>query len=407
MKRKTSALTIILLSLFTTLVVAQFGDFVSSNIFPTPPPINSVYIRADGSIKPSTAPITIENHVYTLIGDLTNTTLKIERDGVVLDGAGYAIIGNSFNFHEGVDITNRTNITIRNLVINQFGTGILMDNASRNTVKGNKITTYNAFTMTNADNNTIVGNTAVNLDYGIFGTGSYNQIADNNFSSDPSGGDIGTGISLWSSNGNALSRNTISHEIGINLARAQHNIISNNTIIGVGSKGIILTRASNNQVFGNIIKENADALHISAESFNNIIFENTFERNTFGVALSYHGVEVRWENVYNNTLYRNSFVNNVQDVWIVQGTPINYWDNGQQGNFWSDYNGIDNNNDGIGDTPYIIDENNSDNFPLMMPYVTSPSEPELFPTTFVVVAVIVSVAVVGIGLLVYFKKRKH
>ena len=91
----------------------------------------------------------------------------------------------------------------------------------------------------------------------------------------------------------------------------------------------------------------------------------------------------------------------------TQGTPINYWDNGQQGNFWSDYNGIDNNNDGIGDTPYIIDENNSDNFPLMMPYVTSPSEPELFPTTFVVVAVIVSVAVVGIGLLVYFKKRKH
>lgn len=416
MKRKTLALTIILVLLCTALVVAQSEDFVSSNIFPAIPPINSVYIRADGSIEPSTAPITIENNVYTLTGDLTNTTLKIERDGFVLDGAGYSIIGNDIHFHAGVDVSNRTNITVKNLVINQFGTGMLMDNASENTLKGNKIATYNAFNMVNADNNIIVGNTAANLDYGIVGTGSYNQISANNFSSDLSdGGYARMGISLWSSNNNTLSRNTISHGIGINLARAHYNIISNNTLIGggteLGSKGILLTSASNNLVFGNTIKEKtrveSDALQLSLESFNNVIFENTFERNTCGVALSYHGVEVRWENVYNNTLYRNSFVNNVQDVWIVQGTPVNYWDNGQQGNFWSAYKGTDNNTDGIGDTPYIIDANNQDNYPLMMPYVTSSSEPaqKSFPTTTLVAAALALAAVVGIGLIVHFKKR--
>jgi len=44
------------------------------------------------------------------------------------------------------------------------------------------------------------------------------------------------------------------------------------------------------------------------------------------------------------------------------------WDNGCEGNYWSIYNETDLNRDGIGDTPYIIDGNNQDNYPLMNPY---------------------------------------
>ncbi|UCH31942.1 MAG: hypothetical protein JSV05_00640, partial [Candidatus Bathyarchaeota archaeon] len=54
------------------------------------------------------------------------------------------------------------------------------------------------------------------------------------------------------------------------------------------------------------------------------------------------------------------------------------WDNGYPsgGNFWSDYDGVDvkrgfyqneSGSDGIGDTPYIIDENAADYYPLMEP----------------------------------------
>jgi hypothetical protein len=52
------------------------------------------------------------------------------------------------------------------------------------------------------------------------------------------------------------------------------------------------------------------------------------------------------------------------------GTPydppvyVNKWDNGSIGNYWSNYNGTDANNDGIGESPYMMDVNNKDNYPL-------------------------------------------
>ena len=49
-------------------------------------------------------------------------------------------------------------------------------------------------------------------------------------------------------------------------------------------------------------------------------------------------------------------------------TSVNVWDNGSNGNYWSDYTGDDAGGDGIGDTPYVIDENNQDRYPLMKPW---------------------------------------
>lgn len=76
--------------------------------------------------------------------------------------------------------------------------------------------------------------------------------------------------------------------------------------------------------------------------------------------------------VSNNSICRNSFVGNTRQAYDIYWDDklfiprsVNSWDNGTTGNYWSDYTGKDADGDGIGDTPYIIDENNRDNYPLM------------------------------------------
>ena len=54
---------------------------------------------------------------------------------------------------------------------------------------------------------------------------------------------------------------------------------------------------------------------------------------------------------------------------MVAPFGMHIWDNGYPsgGNFWSDFNPTDNDNDGIGDTAYVINQNrnNTDHYPLM------------------------------------------
>jgi hypothetical protein len=86
----------------------------------------------------------------------------------------------------------------------------------------------------------------------------------------------------------------------------------------------------------------------------------------------------------NNTIYHNSFVNNGKQVStsgspLPSPAPLNVWNDGYPsgGNYWSDYTGVDvksgpnqdqPGSDGIGDTPYTIDSNNMDHYPLMSPW---------------------------------------
>jgi len=71
-------------------------------------------------------------------------------------------------------------------------------------------------------------------------------------------------------------------------------------------------------------------------------------------------------------------VNNTEQVLSYNST--NVWDNSYPsgGNYWSDYTDVDLDSgphqnilgsDGIWDHPFVIDENNTDNYPLVKPYV--------------------------------------
>lgn len=182
--------------------------------------------------------------------------------------------------------------------------------------------------------------------------------------------------------------------LGIDVWGGTSNVITGNRILG-NVRGITFeSTTSNNRVFGNNITGNHYGLWISA-SQNNSIYNNNFDNNTVNVFIT------------GETIIRGR---------ETVDTPLmNTFDNGTTGNYWSNYNGTDSNGNGIGDAPYIIDENNRDNYPLMMPYEisTTPSpspEPtpkvEPFPTTLFIGSAII-VAFIGLGLFVYFKKRKR
>jgi len=157
------------------------------------------------------------------------------------------------------------------------------------------------------------------------------------------------------------------------------NIIANNT------EGIVFQGGNDNLVSKNMVMENGKGIHLDTYGGRGQIIKNNNLLN------NEHGIYLYCSS--NNTIYHNNFINNtkqVYDYWwgypeLSVGPYVNSWDSGYPsgGNYWSDYKGTDlysgpnqneTNHDWIGDSAYIIDENNQDNYPLMDPYVPETEE---------------------------------
>src|SRR4030066_307866 len=175
---------------------------------------------------------------------------------------------------------------------------------------------------------------------------------------------IATGIYL-SGRKNVIIKNIIidNYVTGIQLSECENITISNNSVSDC-SVNIEMTHSNNSRIEGNNITRNN--FGISIRNSDQVI-GNTFLDNNYGFQLHSE----------NCTFYHNNFSNSSEyygrHEWAVKVSPINSWDSGSEGNYWSDYNGIDANGDGIGDTPYTLDSNNTDNFPLMNPFGTNSS----------------------------------
>ena len=106
-----------------------------------------------------------------------------------------------------------------------------------------------------------------------------------------------------------------------------------------------------------------------AESPNTVV-GNHIEGNIEGIFM---GPLVDTHEKDYNILYHNSFINNTRHVYDCECTDphtiqhLNIWNSGTSSNYWSDYNGTDADEDGIGDTPYQISSDDFDTNPLMTP----------------------------------------
>jgi parallel beta-helix repeat protein len=373
--KKSSVFAFSTILVFSMMAATQPVSLAHANPLPAPP-INHIFIESDGTVEPSTAPILRDGNIYILTEDMPNSSIEVKRDNIIIDGAGHGIHGYDTSHYDGIIISYRTNITIKNLDISPFGFGVRMDYASNNTITGNKMQAFTGVSLLYSDYNQIIGN-VITDGYGVQGPGSNNLIIGNNFTSGLFGGGNGMGIYVKGNN-NIISQNFMQEELSIQLPSSMYNTISNNTIVN-GRTAILLGESSNNLVFGNIIKGKTDtrsgALGISSGSYNNTVYANQFENNALAISLGMQIADFIYNNVSSNHFYHNNFVNNTQNVWIAPGTPVNFWDDGKVGNYWSDFHGVDSNGDGLSETPYEIAANNTDYHPLMEPIDTSAATP--------------------------------
>lgn len=307
----------------------------------------TIYIRPDGTVYPSTAPLSRVGDVYTFTSNIYDL-IVVQRSNIIIDGAGCTLQGSGSG--NGFYLYSIKNVTIQNTNIQGFNYGVYIANSFYSSIAGNNITENNW--------------------YGIWlQASSNNNISRNNITKNDA-----EGFRLYYSSYNSISENTIANNSeGIGLYYSLYNSISRNNMTTNDGVGIWLGYSSNNSISGNNMTANNMEGIVLVSSSNNNITGNTIANNRYGILL---------DSSSNNFIYHNNFVNNVIQVLTYRGS-VDVWDNGypSAGNYWSDYIGVDqksgpnqdqHGSDGIGDTPYVIDADNRDRYPLMMPWTPIP-----------------------------------
>jgi nitrous oxidase accessory protein len=391
--------------------------------------------RTKLSLHPPLVPMSIFTYTYMGYSEpiriaasdvkLSGFTITTVGGGISATGNGTQITGNILNM--GVSATgNRTKI-IGN-IMNQ-GSGISISGDNNVIAQNSVLAGWNSFISCTGSFNFIEGNSIVGS------TSSESLDLDGSFN-------VIYGNTLTDCGSIAVGAPPVSVE-------CEGNIIAKNNLTNSGG---IYIRGSSNVICANRIANGGAALEVTMGD-NNTFYANHIVNNTFGARVGFDQTDISRQSgprVAQNTLYHNNFISNTQQAidWNWLGT--NSWDNGREGNYWSDYNSADWNFDGIGDVSYTLSEaisfyapstQGADRYPLMAPFdidsvtvelpewayaalspepTTSPTptpsqeptatpetqQPQLFPTA-LVIALVITIIVEGIGLIIYFKKRKR
>ena len=376
----------------------------------------AIAFASDGDV------VSVKNGVY-LVDE--NTTIVINKTLTLIgeDPKNTVILGASPKRYEnGIAIRLAApNSTISGFTIANFGVAVSIAN-------------YYAEPYPSGCK--IVNNNILNNSEGIRPQRNDLLISGNNITNNNSG------ITGYNTENIMINRNNITENgygtyIGIckNITISE-NQISNNT------GGINLYYYGPHFVSCNNVTNNGWGIRFAEACSNATVYDNNITQKGIGVALlNFPNAGDIVVSGVGNIVYGNLFINNAKQVTQQEsnynypsttrmGTDIVSWDNGAIGNYWTDYSGLDDNDDGIGDEPYFINEDNKDNYPFMTPERSlsptpqpSPSSspkptPTLEPTptmepvaeqapfsTTLIISFLVVAAVVGLCLLVYLKKH--
>jgi parallel beta-helix repeat protein len=398
---------VLFLSLCVLLAAATIVWSVEAN--------GDIYIRADGSVE-GTDKIQRSGNVYSFMGDVCGSVV-VEKDNVVVDGSGYSLQGTGIG--TGINLAGRTDVTVKNLEISDFFFGVYLDGSLDNSVSNSSIhaTVYGVY-LFESSSNTIFGcNISENILSGVWLRGSSNNMINDNRMT--GNGQDGIWLSS-SSDDNMVSGNIVTaNDYGIRIDDYSSNVLRNNEFtdnvcnfgvfgsllpefiqdiddsntvegkpviywvnrhdetvpldagyvalvncsritaqnleLGGNGQGVMLVSTTEAVITQNNIAENIHGVFMCGSANNTVSGNNITGNVANGIYLYYS---------QDNTFFHNNFIDNTIPVYDV-GEPTNSWDNGTEGNHWSTYNGTDTNEDGIGDTPHVLDKNNQDNHPLI------------------------------------------
>ena len=277
----------------------------------------------------------------------------------------------------GIYINNSKNIQLTNNIVNDFFYGALISN-SNITVSNNLFencyvgTSFSDIGLTDTTGNPVYwvarfqenfyfhSNTGLEVIGTEFYFIKYNIVIEGNTFSTNS---IGLTISAYSVNlrDNYFSQNT---NIALKLTRSLNSNVTNNKF-DHNHYGIKIIEPSYIDSYklvncginphipecGEPLVNNTIYLHFSNITISNNIISNQ----------SYYGIYIANRCDFNKIIGNNLLNNTIQAYQL----STNFWSNNTLGNFWSNYNGTDTNNDGFGDSPYVIQQNGEDLKPLM------------------------------------------
>lgn len=303
----------------------------------------TIYIKADGSIDPPTAPIQRNGDVYTFTGNIAGSSIIVEKDNIEVDGNQCVLEGPSG--WDGVTLSG-SNVTVRNLRVTGFAFDGIVAGGCYHKIVNNTISNnggsyvwgyyrYGGICLTGSNCVTLGNNITSNQNWGIR---SYlgvslcdvhnNTIQDNYITDTYSGGYGSKGIEVQGSGnfifGNVISRNGRGIEIS-----GHGNIIQGN-IVTYNPDGGMIIHDSNSTIASNLITDyNYPGLLVYG--LNNTIKGNTMVQNYIGLKLSGGNNFLRNNNMIDN--YYNfgvegselsQFIHDIDVTNIVNGKPIYY-----------------------------------------------------------------------------------
>ncbi len=203
----------------------------------------------------------------------------------------------------------------------------------------------------------------------------------------------------------------VQYIIGIDIDDSVKGVTIANLTLRCFSIGAYI-RSTNNTLTLNRVSENIVGVLLSGST--NIIYKNYIAQNEQGLFFGFESANSTGNIPSDVKISHNTFVNNTRQLSGCVCKEYNLsetrhsWDDGKEGNYWSDYNGTDTNGDGIGDKPYFVDILNQDRYPLIqMPTLTTPEPPAPLPTeTILLIAAVSTIIIVAIAASIYIVKRK-